>query len=151
MIYIYGYYTKDLNIGCKIIKLRNNMKKVLIAITLTVIILTLLYVFNISNNNSNNNLPNKSNVNTTPIIGGNVYTGTLPPPPVEPDLGIRIYPALKEGSYFLSFKEKSVTLHFTIVFEFVKGFNEVVKLRVKDYYLTPISFFWLEWNTFCFW
>jgi len=140
MIYIYGYYTKDLNIGCKIIKLRNNMKKVLIAITLTVIILTLLYVFNISNNNSNNNLPNKSNVNTTPIIGGNVYTGTFPPPPVEPDLGIRIYPALKEGSYFLSFKEKSVTLHFTIVFEFVKGFNGVVKLRVKDYYLTPISF-----------
>ena len=49
MIYIYGYYTKDLNIGCKIIKLRNDMKKVIIAITLTVIILTLLYVFDISN------------------------------------------------------------------------------------------------------
>jgi hypothetical protein len=94
IIYIYGYYTKDLNIGCKIIKLRYSMKKVIIAITLTVIILTLLYVFDISNNN----LLNKSNVNTTPIIGGNVYTGTFPPPPVEPDWGIRIYPVLKEGS-----------------------------------------------------
>jgi len=107
--------------------------------------LTLLYVFDISNNNSNNNLPNKSNVNTTPIIGGNVYTGTLPPPPVPPNLGIRIYPALKEGSYFLSFKEKSVTLNLTIVFEFVKGFNETVKIRVLNYGLDP-GFFPFDWN-----
>jgi hypothetical protein len=112
------------------------MKKVLIAITLTVIILTLLYVFDISNNN----LLNKSNVNTTPIIGGNIYTGTFPPPPVEPDWGIRIYPVLKEGSRLVSFKEKSVTLHLTIVFEFVKGFNETVKIRVLKYGLNPMSF-----------
>ena len=141
MIYIYGYYTKDLNIGCKIIKLRNDMKKVLIAITLTVIILTLLYVFDISNNK----LLNKSNVNKTSIISGNVYTGTFPALPVEPDWGIRIYPALKEGSRLVSFKEKSVTLNFTIIFKFVKGFNETVKIRVKAHYLIP-AFFPFGWN-----
>jgi hypothetical protein len=117
------------------------MKKVLIAITLTVIILTLLYVFDISNNK----LLNKSNVNTTPMVGGNAYTGTFPPPLVPPDFGIRIYPKLKEGSALLLFKEKSITLHFTIVFEFVEGFNETVKIRVLNYGLGP-DLFPFGWN-----
>jgi hypothetical protein len=105
------------------------MKKVIIAITLTVIILTLLYVFDISNYDNNKLL--------------NVYTETFPPPPVpltKPELGIRIYPALKGGSYFFSFKEKSITLNLTIIFKFVKGFNEVVKIRVKEHHMTPHHF-----------
>jgi len=88
-----------------------------------------------------------SNTTTSIQTSSSTTYSTVPPYliRVPPDLGIRIYPVLKEGSRLVSFKEKSVTLHLTIVFEFVKGFNEIVKIRVLNYGLDPM-FFPFGWN-----
>ncbi|MFZ8849891.1 MAG: hypothetical protein ACO2OV_06655 [Thermoproteota archaeon] len=113
------------------------MKKVILTISLIMVVLSLIYVFD----TINTNLLNASKSNTKPKM----YTGTEPPPPVPPDLGIRIYPELKEGSRLVSFKEKSITLHLTIVFKFTESINKILKIRVKGYNLAG-QMFDFGWN-----
>jgi hypothetical protein len=135
------------------------MKKVILTISLIMVVLSLIYVYEISNPKTINKVSKVENYTSVTVENYTIVTyplgrdtktesrdsGNYPPKPSPPDLGIRIYPALKEGSYFLSFKEKSVTLNLTIVFEFVKGFNETVKIRVLKYGLDP-DFFPFGWN-----